>query len=470
MISVKDYGAKGDGLSDDREAFQRALDQCPDLDFVYAPPGRYLLGRMPGATFACLRIPPGKTLVGSAVGSSTALVQAPNCGTAVRLIHAEGPHISMRDLILSGGTWAGSHDDRQRHGLFATGAANLSLERIRVCGFGGDGIYIHNRTDDASLRLVTCERNGRNGVTFGGNTFGGELDRCSLWNNGAQQVDSEPSGGQTVNGVRLHKCTIGEIGQVSQDYALTVSGCSAAATSGGWVVSDCEINGPVLARWADAARFLDNEIYNSTMKPALSIDRHSIDVAVTGNRMLNTQNQADGGSVVYVSGTSAGNAPDHIQIQNNRLISTGRGDVYGIRASGAKWVCIEDNDIIGPDIQGAGNGAGIYLRATMVDEPFVRAIVARNEIRHWSGHGLRVGGNGAARLERLDIHDNSFSDGDNSSMTSAMSLHDGGIYNTARDVRESGNVTSGTGPLIGRSPGGQQGYAELGRRWLQVGP
>ena len=40
-MSVTDYGAKGDGRTDDAQAFQAAIDAC---DEVFVPYGRYVLG------------------------------------------------------------------------------------------------------------------------------------------------------------------------------------------------------------------------------------------------------------------------------------------------------------------------------------------------------------------------------------------------------------------------------------------
>ena len=40
-VSVTDYGAKGDGRTDDAQAFQAAIDAC---DEVFVPYGRYVLG------------------------------------------------------------------------------------------------------------------------------------------------------------------------------------------------------------------------------------------------------------------------------------------------------------------------------------------------------------------------------------------------------------------------------------------
>ena len=44
MISVKDYGAKGDGANDDTTAFQAAVNALPSTGgTVYVPPGDYVI-------------------------------------------------------------------------------------------------------------------------------------------------------------------------------------------------------------------------------------------------------------------------------------------------------------------------------------------------------------------------------------------------------------------------------------------
>lgn len=43
IYSVKDYGAKGDGVTDDTEAIKKAVASAPEGAIVYFPPGRYRL-------------------------------------------------------------------------------------------------------------------------------------------------------------------------------------------------------------------------------------------------------------------------------------------------------------------------------------------------------------------------------------------------------------------------------------------
>lgn len=57
-FNVREYGAAGDGVTDDTEAFQRALDECgAEGGVVFVPPGRYLI-----ATH--LKVPRSVTLEG----------------------------------------------------------------------------------------------------------------------------------------------------------------------------------------------------------------------------------------------------------------------------------------------------------------------------------------------------------------------------------------------------------------------
>ncbi|MCX7819594.1 MAG: glycoside hydrolase family 55 protein [Kiritimatiellae bacterium] len=46
VANVRDYGAKGDGVTDDTEAFQRALREEPENHLIYVPNGRYIISQM----------------------------------------------------------------------------------------------------------------------------------------------------------------------------------------------------------------------------------------------------------------------------------------------------------------------------------------------------------------------------------------------------------------------------------------
>lgn len=409
--SVMDFGAVGDGAADDRAAFQSALDWCAGGD-VFVPMGRYALGRMPSAIPCSLRIPPGTRLFGDFaedLEDMPTLVSATGTEPSVRMLYADGPRVTIENLRLDGGDPLGASS--QRHGIFANNAPSISVIRVEAFGFGGDGLYINEGTVDPRILMCNFHHNRRNGITFGGQTHpvNGLVDKCQVANNAAQQIDSEPKNGMTVSRMCIRRSWI--VSGDSRDYALTISGSGADAVSEEWTVEKCAIAGAVLARWASGMRFTDNAITNSTLKPGITVDRNSNDVLIYGNSICNVQevnDQVDGNSVIYVVGTSAGNRPGKVCIIANLLQSIGRSDVYGIRCSGARSVQIEDNVIHGSGLSGSGNGAGIFLRATMTDTEFESAVIQRNGISECSGYGIRVAGNGAARLGRLTIVDNEF--------------------------------------------------------------
>lgn len=46
-INVKDFGAKGDGVTDDTEAIRNAINQIDENDVLFFPKGTYLLTPQP---------------------------------------------------------------------------------------------------------------------------------------------------------------------------------------------------------------------------------------------------------------------------------------------------------------------------------------------------------------------------------------------------------------------------------------
>jgi hypothetical protein len=86
-LSVKDFGAVGDGIADDGPAIRNAIAACGDLRNLIFPIGTYLVGR-DGANDWCLRKPASIRFIGSTMGHSviTPSPSIPDTCDAVREI------------------------------------------------------------------------------------------------------------------------------------------------------------------------------------------------------------------------------------------------------------------------------------------------------------------------------------------------------------------------------------------------
>ena len=86
-VSVTPFGAKGDGVTDDTAAIQKALDSLASTGgIVNLPAGRYLIS-------AEIKVPGGATLLGEGArweNSATGLIVPTNGYSAVRLSHGSG--------------------------------------------------------------------------------------------------------------------------------------------------------------------------------------------------------------------------------------------------------------------------------------------------------------------------------------------------------------------------------------------
>lgn len=133
--STAKLGAKGDGISDDQESFQRALDAGPGL--LDIPAGHYKIGRtlwIRGGTH--LRLHPQATIRladGAARSSSDYLLT--NAGTET----------GDADIVLEGGTWDGNNTGNPRKkGLFDEGYSGAMIHFQNVKGLRLENLHLHN--------------------------------------------------------------------------------------------------------------------------------------------------------------------------------------------------------------------------------------------------------------------------------------------------------------------------------------
>lgn len=443
--NVLDYGAAGDGVTDDRAAFQSALDTCAGAT-VYVPIGVYDLGQN-GGNFWCVAIHAGTTLRGESRTGSVLRMRA-GVGPSVQLLQVESaPDVTLLDLTLDGAATAQTVDPH-RAGIFAKFSPRLAVRHVTALGFTGDGIYIYDGSDDALVDDVLAIGNGRNGLTLGGSTTGGVFRGSQFVGNVAEQFDSEggPQGGP-IDDVTITGCTFDALG-ASNDYVLTMTGSSAAVRSARWTVTDNVVNGSALAVWITDVLYARNTGVNTSDKPSVRVYRSCDRVRIEDNILSTTTPAAfDAGALVYVTGTDPGQAPGGVVIARNVLSTT--APAFGVSAICARDVQVSDNVI-----RGVG-AIGVFVRATRVDEPVRSALIERNAVSGF-GVGVLLGGNGAAKIWRAAIEDNVFT-----GATAALSLDDG--LGETLDVTQARNTADGA--LMGRPASGAMSAGD-GQRWV----
>jgi hypothetical protein len=459
-VNVRDFGATGNGVTDDRVAVQAALDAGAGHE-VYFPAGTYLMSHQPGA-FWCIKVAAGTQLLG-ADRAGTKLIMAPGQPASVPLIRVEdAPDVTISTMTLDGAK-ATQTVDPQRHGVFTKHSPRLSLRHVTAQNFSGDGFYIYDGSDDATAQDVRSTGNDRNGLTLGGGTDTTTVVKSQFVGNKAEQFDSEggPQGGP-INHVTL----IGNVFDAqgaSDDYVLTMTGSSASVRSASWTVTDNTVNGAALALWITDVVYARNHGVNPSTKPALYVYRTSDRIRISNNTLADTGPASfDAGGIIYIVSTNVGQSPDNVVVEDNTLSTTQPAN--GVTALGVRDVQIVHNTITGAGAARTSE-AGVFVRTTHVDEPVEHVIVQRNTIANFGNYGVLLGGNGAAQIKRVEITGNAFRDTSVvPTMVTALNLNEGS-FNQALDVTVGSNTLSGgTTTLLVHPPAGVAGAID-GTRW-----
>ncbi len=133
--TVLDYGARGDGLSDDGEAFQRALAAGPGT--VTVPGKNYLIGRV-------LRIGSGVRLrldPKARLRLAAGVAKTPDD----YLITNANPATGDADIVIEGGCWDGNNAGNTRPpGLFDYGCSGAMMHFRNVRGLRLTNLHLHD--------------------------------------------------------------------------------------------------------------------------------------------------------------------------------------------------------------------------------------------------------------------------------------------------------------------------------------
>jgi len=461
-INVRDFGAVGDGVTDDREAVQRAIDAAAG-DPVRFPDGTYRLSPSRDG-FWCIQASAGTVLRGDSRDGAR-LLMAPNVVGSMSLVQVSSPGVTAVNLTVDGNRHNQSQGNPHQAGIFAKGAPRLTLRHVTAENFCGDGFYAYDGSDDVSMFDCLARSNDRNGLTLGGATVGGTFVKSQFVGNGAQQFDSESPGpgGRPIDDVTIVDCLFDAQG-ASDDFVLTMTGTSADVRSSRWTVTRNVVNGPALMVWIRDVVYADNVGLNPSSKPCVYVYRTCDHILIHRNSLHSTGEPAfDAAGIVHVLGTGKGQAPGTVSVIANEL-QTDHAQI------GVTAVCVRDVAVAGNSLHGAGKpgfSPGVFVRATKDDQPVNSAVIRGNRIANFGQWGVVLGGNGNARIKRAEITGNRFID-----FVKAPVMPTAMLLNTDDDavddvIQADNTLAGGVTQMVGRAPVGVQRPWGDGQRWTR---
>jgi len=288
-ISVKALGAKGDGQSDDTQAFVAAIRQAASQNAtVYIPAGVYMLNKISLPSHTHLRGDGAASVLKPMQDGAPDLLDAVSYSPA-----AEVSDISLRQLRFQGNA-VGAGFNEFSPLLRLMGVQHISIDQCQFVGFRGDGIYLgaqrqeqyvqHNR--DITIRNSTFDgvnHQNRNAISvidgenmlIEHNTFM-HTSRADM----PGAIDFEPNhqGFEVVRNIRIQHNRFSDIGGNSGAIVFTVHAKDAEVPPTGLVVSDNQIDGAGTGIYVGYSR-MDDKV----QKPV------TVDIRLDRNTMSNVK-------------------------------------------------------------------------------------------------------------------------------------------------------------------------------------
>ena len=273
VVSVKDFGATGDGTTDDAAAIQAAIDANPGKA-ILIPSGTYLINTtisvdVSGADAACIRLVGDgstQTIINNQTGgaafdidSGTGAVFAYDAAFENLQITSVGSQAGTIGIQLDGCRFARIKNvritDMALHGIYGystvgdfTDTAQILIEQSEITGCGGYGIYAQSDTTAIQYNW------NLNQVRVGNCTLGGVLwesmvnariENCGIfYNDGFGLKITQPAGGNssklitiantefdTNDGVQID-LDVAEGVKLDQVYLVANTGLSQTFTKG----------------------------------------------------------------------------------------------------------------------------------------------------------------------------------------------------------------------------------------------
>ena len=457
-ISVLDYGATGDGVTDDSAAIRAALATGKSIQFPRN--GTFLVSEDGTQHCALKMVTPGQGLFSDGATLKLKAGQADGCS----LIYVLAADVTIKGLILDG-----NRDNQsfianfQRHGILVA-AARCTIDSCTIINPQGDGVLLYSGSNDIIITNNRMRNCSRDGISFSPGGAFTSMARVLIANNDiecdAQCIDSEPDADGPITDVRIIGNNLKTL--LASEYAMVIGSQTNSQRNARWVVEGNTMIGRVYILWAEdlllrgntidaravttgsfiggitaeygSARIsiIDNIIKTAGVVPGIRTEQ-ILSQTMTGWVIRgNTINTADG-TGIRMSGIT------EVDIANNTITGapSTRYGIYCESSEAVQRISITDNTF-------TGFGTGMYL-ATLGVQTFGLVQITDNRMRA-VGEGIYLAGTASQFLEVPWIANNDASSSLKlSSVVPWIKTGGGGVYSYEGTGTPEGVLTAPVG-------------------------
>jgi hypothetical protein len=344
-LYITDFGAKGDGITDDTEALIKAIESNTTGQPIYFPNGTYLINETKNRG-SCVYISSNTTLEGESVNGTTIKLKG-HQRDGVRMFSTQqgARNISISNIKFDGNVQ--EHPSKvvkteHMHAIFIHSSENVRISNCNFTNAKGDGVYIHGPvTQSKDIYITDCKfsANERNAITLGSGFKNVVIDKCEIDASATHcPIDSEPFKG-ICEDVTIKNCSIYSNNFSIKNPIVTLGGFPTKVV-GYKIHNNTLTNVGIHMVTADDVYIYDNKITTTGEVPCVNATYENANINITNNKLMSDV------ETIRAMATKHSH-PFNITIKENNLVTKSK-TLASMILFGVKDVRVLNNNIYGP--------------------------------------------------------------------------------------------------------------------------